>query len=233
MLIEGSQNNAEQQVQQLQALIDFTSPSNKKGISLIHSNKFEIQKNRSKVAISWKNNIGLQPFLLGFVLLFFIAIGYAIFGSVFPVKKWDAFTLLFCGMGCFIFGIFFYIMIAAILKMIKNATTTYAIEISENELNYLEKDKSGCTKKIIRFEKNSIHAISYSFDSMANTKNMYIFTQTQFNRKQAHQLSLSLASIREHIQLENDILTITFDNLTPTEILYLENFMRNELPDCV
>ena len=237
LMSENTQENADKEIAKLKLLIDFSVIPTKENVKITQSKKFEILKNNDKTTLNWVNDIGYQPLFYGIFIIFFLGIGYTIFNGFISSNNGktgaDGFSIAFGLVSIFILSVFIYIISTLIYKLIKNATTNYSISISKTNLEYFEKSKTGNIKKTVSFAKETIHAISYSFDSSDTSRFIYVFTHDQFQKKKDLKLKLSIDSIKDYYQFHQNLLAIELQNLSPVEALYIENFLQNQVENCL
>jgi len=224
----GNQDAALLEIEKLKKLINLTQKPQRITETVQQSKKFNLVSDYAYSELSWRNPLGFGPLVLFLFSGLFITIGYIITSSGFIGEDFPVFGYFVAG---FIGLVFLFVVIGNAVKMIKNAFTNYAVKVSSDTLEYIERDNAARVKKSVLFLAQDIHAISFTFDTDETLRKIFIYTHQQFIEQKSMKPSFSLTYIKTMYQFYSSLLSLDLQDLTAVEALYIENFLQQQLRD--
>lgn len=218
-----TQKEAEEIIQQLTAGIKLTNPCTISNNQIL-TPKLSKQEGIDKTIIHWQNKVGLfTPVFLVFFSIAFLSILSTAFTSNFGL---NGFVYLVIG---FILLVFCLVMFVTIKKMIKEATTRYAISIDRSALEYYEFSKSSGTMK----NKKSVPLIGvcsivYSFAPVKNysTSGLTISTEKDISQTKENKDN-PLTELKNLFSGKGQAINLSITALNPVECLQLESWLQD------
>jgi hypothetical protein len=224
----GSESAALEELGKLKIMIRLNAKSERTDLVVDQSSKYKISNDFQRTEISWRNKLGYAPVFLAAFSLLFITIGYVIFNSV---LQDDDFPIFAYAVGGFIAIVFIIVVVGNAMKMIKNSKTTYAVVVTNTDLEYIERDLAGRPVKTVPFPLVDLHAISFSFDTDNTYRKIYIYTHEQFTKQKSMNISFSVQSIRDMYNFYKDLVALDMQELTAVEALHIENYLQQVIKE--
>jgi hypothetical protein len=224
----GSEAAALEELGKIKIMIRLNAKSERTDLIIDQSSKYKISNDFQRTEISWRNKLGYGPVFLAVFSLLFITIGYVIFNSV---LQDDDFPVFAYAVGGFIAIVFIIVVVGNAMKMIKNSKTTYAVVVTNTNLEYIERDLAGRPVKTIPFPLADLHAISFSFDTDNTYRKIYIYTHEQFTKQKSMNISFSVQSIRDMYNFYKDLVALDMQELTAVEALHIENYLQQVIKE--
>jgi hypothetical protein len=187
------------------------------------SSKIEKKDGLDKTIIHWQNKVGWwQPvFLIGFSVIF-LSILFSFF--TFGVDM-GAFEFIVIG---FILSVFLLVMFTAIRKLIKEATTRYAVSIDHTNLEYYEFTKStGVMKNKKALPLTEVQSINYSYTPTKQYQDGGLKILTKNDYARIEEVSKKpLEAFRDLFSSGNKPIILSITALNPVECPQLENWLQ-------
>ena len=176
-----------------------------------------------KTSILWQNKVGLSGpvFLVVFAAVFLGIISQFVtvkFGDV------DYFFYSILGFIALVFGVIFFF---AVKKMIKDATTRYAVVVGKSTLEYNEIAKS--TEAVTNVKTLSlpeVYSVTYSFSPIRSyNRGLAILTREEHLQAQQNRNN-PVEALKSIFSGKNRPLTLSITALNPVECLQLEAWLQ-------
>lgn len=188
--------------------------------------KIEKKEGLDKTVIHWQNKVtwGQPVFLLAFSIIF-LSILSSFFSFDTGGGGFDVFFFVVLG---FILTVFCFVMFSVVRKLIKDATTRYAVSVDHTNLEYYEFAKSSGqmkNKKVLPL--GMIHNINYTFAPSRQYQDagLKILTKAESDRTNQYQ-EKPLEALKDLFKGENQPITLSITALNPVECLQLENWLQ-------
>ncbi len=189
------------------------------------SSKLAKQEGVDKTVVHWQNKITWWTpiFLIFFATVFtsILSIPFTSFASGGP----DVFILIVVG---FIFTIFLLVMFMVVRKLLKDATTRYAISIGKTQVEYYEFSKSnGAMKNHKGISCDALDRIIYSYTPGKSTdhSDLKLLTKEDVAYWQKTQEN-PLMALKDIFKSVNQPITLSITALNPVECLQLETWLQ-------
>jgi hypothetical protein len=202
-----------------------TSRSPSSIASPILTDKITREERMDKTGVLWQNQVGVGAFILLFVIAaVFIGILGMILGGTFG--EIESFVYVVLG---FIILIFVTILFFITRKMIKDATTRYAVLIGKTTVEYQEISKS---TEAVKFSKSismtDVHSVSYSFAPVKNYSGSGLVIATKEEHdKMIHERENPMEAFKSLFSSKNKPMVLSISNLNPMESLQLEAWLQD------
>lgn len=187
------------------------------------SSKIEKKEGLDKTVIHWQNKVNWwQPLFLGMFAVVFLSI----VGSFFSFGA-DLGVFGFIVIG-FILIVFVLVMFSVVRKMIKDATTRYAVSVDHSNLEYYEFSKSsGAMKNKKALPLTEVQSVNYTFapSKQYEQAGLTILTQAQASRLEEYKQK-PLEAVKDLFSSGNDPIKLSITALNPVECLQLENWLQ-------
>ena len=218
-----TQNAADEILQKLKSSVQTTKIASFLPAPVL-TDKISKEEKMDKTVIQWQNKVGIFGPIF---LLIFASVFLGIFSMIFTGEFGDIafFFYMIAGFTIAVFGI---ILFFAIKKMIKDATTRYAIAVGKSSLEYNEISKSTETIKNMKtIPLPDVYSVAYSFSSISNYSGggLSILTQKEHLQVQ-HERDHPLEALKNIFSSKNKPLTLSITALNPIECLQLENWLQ-------
>ena len=188
------------------------------------STKIEKKDGLDKTMIHWQNRIGLgQPLFL----IFFSIIFFSIISAFFSFEKDAGLNVFFMIVLGFILFVFCLVMFSVVRKLVKDATTRYAVSVDHKNLEYYEfSKKSGQMRNKLTIPLLQIKSINYTFSPSQNLgAGLKILTQSDIDRMTQYQ-NKPVESLKDFFKGVDGPITLSISALNPVECLQLENWLQ-------
>lgn len=187
------------------------------------SSKIEKKEGLDKTIIHWQNNVTLwQPLFLFVFSVVFLSILSSFFSFG---QEMDGFAMAVIG---FIFSVFLLVMFTIVRKLIKDATTRYAVSVDHVNLEYYEFAKSsGAMRNKKTLALPQVHSINYTFAPSKNNPGagLKILTKAEAERFQQYK-EKPLEALKDLFTGNNKPISLSITALNPVECLQLENWLQ-------
>jgi membrane protein YdbS with pleckstrin-like domain len=188
------------------------------------SSKIERKEGLDKTVIHWQNKVTFWQPLFLFV---FAAIFLTILSSFFSFgTELDVFFMIVIG---FIFSVFVLVMFTVVRKLIKDATTRYAVSVDHVNLEYYEFAKSSGAmrnKKILPLVE--VRSINYTFAPSKQYQNAGLRILTEKDEEKIQEYKEKPLKALKDLFSSSDSgpITLSITALNPVECLQLENWLQ-------
>jgi hypothetical protein len=128
----------------------------------------------------------------------------------------------------FILTIFCFVMFTVVRKLIKDATTRYAVSVDHTNLEYYEFAKnSGRMKNQKTHPLKTVHSIRYTFSpsSQYQDAGLKILTNTEAKRTEENEKK-PFQALKDAFTGKNQPITLSINALNPVECLQLESWLQ-------
>jgi len=187
------------------------------------SPKIEKKDGLDKTIIHWQNKVTLWP---PFFLFLFSVVFLGIISSFFSFdEEMDGFAMVIIG---FILLMFLLVMFTIVRKLIKDATTRYAVSVDHSNLEYYEFAKSsGAMRNKRTLPLPQVHSINYTFAPSKNNPEagLKILTKEEAERFQQYK-EKPLEALKDLFRGNNKPIFLSITALNPVECLQLENWLQ-------
>jgi hypothetical protein len=188
------------------------------------SPKIEKKEGLDKTIIHWQNKVGIgQPIFLVVFSIIFLSIAFSFIS--FDAGGMDYFFYIVIG---FILTIFCFVMFTVARKLIKDATTRYAVSVDHTNLEYFEFAKnSGRMKNQKTLPLKTVHSISYTFSpsSQYQDAGLKILTSMEAQRTEEYEKK-PFQALKDAFTGKNQPIKFSINALNPVECLQLENWLQ-------
>ena len=187
------------------------------------TSKIEKKEGLDKTIIHWQNKVSFwQPLFLLVFSVIFLSILYSFFSFG---KEIEFFGLVILG---FIFSVFLFVMAVTIRKLIKDATTRYAVSVDHANLEYYEFSKSsGQMRNKKTLPLTVVHSINYTFAPSKNNPGAGLKILTQEEAERFHQYKEKpMEVLKDLFTGSNKPIALSITALNPVECLQLENWLQ-------
>ena len=218
-------SNAQTMVAQLIAQIPLDRPFTISTPPRLTS-KIEKKDGLDKTVIHWQNKVGIaQPIFLLVFSIIFLGILSSFISFDTGGGGIDLFFYLIIG---FMLTIFCIVMFAIIRKLVKDATTRYAVAVDHVNLEYYEFSKSSGQMKNKRIlPLNMVQRINYTFApaKQYHDSGLRILTQTDIERQEELKQK-PLEALKDIFKSDTGPIVLSITALNPVECLQLENWLQ-------
>lgn len=214
------------QAEAMIALLVAQVPVNKPFLSSgpqVLSPKIEKKEGLDKTVIHWQNKVSLaQPIFLAVFSIIFLGVLYSFFSFA---TQLGIFGFIVLG---FIFLVFLIVIGVTVRKLIKDATTRYAVSVDHASLEYYEFSKSSGqmrNKKALPIQ--DVHSISYNYAPSNNYQQAGLKIMTLKEAERAQQdKEKPIEALKNLFSRGNQPITLSITALNPVECLQLENWLQ-------
>jgi membrane protein YdbS with pleckstrin-like domain len=217
-------SDAEVQIAQLTAQIPLNKTFTISNANTKLTSKVERKEGLDKTIIHWQNKVswGQPIFLVIFSIIFFSIL--SMFLSV-DMGGMDAFFMIVIG---FILIVFCIVMFTVVRKLIKDATTRYAVSVDRATLEYYEFSKSsGQMKNRKTLPLNTVHSINYTFAPSKQYQNAGLTILTKTEAEHSEEIKEKpLQALKDLFKGNNQPITLSINALNPVECLQLESWLQ-------
>jgi hypothetical protein len=215
---------AEAMVAQFTAQVPLNKPYNVTAQPKLTS-KIEKKDGLDKTIIHWQNKVGwAQPIFLVMFGIVFLSILSSFF-SFDSDSGIDVFFYLVIG---FMLTIFCIVMFVVARKLIKDATTRYAVSVDHVNLEYYEfSKKTGAMKDKKTLPLNTVKNITYTFAPSKQYQDSGLRILTVADIDYAAEIKdKPLEGFKDMLKGNKGPITLSITALNPVECLQLENWLQ-------
>jgi hypothetical protein len=190
------------------------------------SSKIEKKEGLDKTVIHWQNKVSIwQPiFLLAFSSIF-LSIPLSFFSFDGAGGGLDYFFVFVIGFMLVIFGV---VMFVVVRKLIKDATTRYAVSVDHTNLEYYEFSKStGQMRNKKIHPLCDVQKINYTYSPAQQNMGVGLKILTQADIDRLRELDdKPMEAFKDLFKSGNGPITLSITALNPVECLQLENWLQ-------
>ncbi len=219
----GSLGKAEAALSILRAQVALNKPSTLSPSAKLTA-KISKQEGIDKTVIHWQNKVS---FWMPVFLIVFSVVFLSILSTAFSGFGGDMDFFVYGVVGFMVF-VFLIVMVSIIRKLIKDATTRYAVAVSKVQLEYYEFSKStGTMKNQKALPIENVDRIVYSFAPAKSNLNstLRILTREDVTHWQKVQEN-PLTALKDIFTGKNQPITLSITALNPVECLQLESWLQ-------
>jgi hypothetical protein len=190
------------------------------------SSKIERKEGLDKTVIHWQNKVSIgQPIFLVVFSAIFLSILFSFFSFDGAGGGLDYFFVFVIGFMLVIFGLVMFIVVR---KLIKDATTRYAVSVDHTNLEYYEFSKStGQMRNKITHPLSDVQKINYSFKPAQQNMGAGLKILTHADIARLQELDEKpMESFKELFKTTYKPITLSITALNPVECLQLENWLQ-------
>jgi hypothetical protein len=190
------------------------------------SSKIERKEGLDKTVIHWQNKVSIgQPIFLVVFSAIFLSILFSFFSFDGAGGGLDYFFVFVIGFMLVIFGLVMFIVVR---KLIKDATTRYAVSVDHTNLEYYEFSKStGQMRNKITHPLADVQKINYSFKPAQQNMGAGLKILTHADIARLQELDEKpMESFKELFKTTYKPITLSITALNPVECLQLENWLQ-------
>lgn len=216
---------AQAMVAQLTAQVPLDKPFNISAQPKL-TNKIEKKDGLDKTIIHWQNKVGWgQPVFLVVFSIIFLSILSSFFSFDTGGGGIDWFFMIVIGFMLFVFGI---VMFTVVRKLIKDATTRYAVSVDRTNLEYYEfSKKTGTIKDKKTLPLSMVQSISYTYSPSKQYQEAGLKILTKADIDRAEEIKEKpLEALKDLFKAENGPIVLSITALNPVECLQLESWLQ-------
>jgi len=188
--------------------------------------KISRQDGADKTMLHWQNKVS---FLMPVFLVVFTIVFFSIIGTVFSMSADSGIDYFMYVVGGFILLIYFFVMFSIVKKLLKDASTRYALAVSKTQFEYYEFSKTGGAMKNHKaLPIETVDRIVYSFNSSKPTLNstLTVMTKEDVNHLQKTKEN-PLTALKDVFTGQNQPITLSITALNPVECLQVESWLQD------